>query len=309
MNSLITGINGFVGQHLSELLLKKGFNVFGADIIESKKQNPKINFIKTDITNKKQVSDMIKKSKPDYIFHLAAVSSVKTCKDNPELTQKVNLGGTENIMSACVDNNLNPKILITSSAHVYGIPKYLPIDESHPVNPVNEYGKSKLEQENTSLSFFNKNKLSVIISRSFNHIGPNQATGFVCSDFAKQIAEIEKGTTKPEIHVGDISSKRDFTDVRDIVKAYLLLIEKGKAGEIYNIGSGKGYTIKEILDRLIAKSKSKISIIADKSLFRKSDIPALIANNKKFVDLTGWKPEITLDKSLTDILNYWKSII
>ncbi len=307
MKALITGANGFVGKHLSDLLQKKGFVVFAADL--NKTKNNRINFIKIDITNKKQVSDLIKKVKPDYIFHLAAISSVKTCKDNPKLTQKINIGGTKNIMLACIENKINPKILITSYAYIYGIPKYLPIDESHPVNPINKYGKSKLEQENISLKFFKQDKLNVIISRSFNHIGPNQAVGFVCSDFAKQIAEIEKGLTKPKIHVGNLNSKRDFTDVRDMVRAYLLLIERGKSGEIYNLGSGKCYIIKEILKKLIAKSKSKIKIIEDKSLFRKFDIPALIVNNKKFVDITGWKSKINLDKSLIDILDYWRGVV
>lgn len=308
MRALITGVNGFVGGHLSNLLLNKAFEVFGTDRAADT-QVKGITYFKADITDKEAVSSIIKESKPDFIFHLAAISAVQVCRENPKLTKEVNIGGTENIMSACVENNINPRILITSSAHVYGIPKYTPIDESHPVNPVNEYGKSKLEQENISLKFFKEHKLNAIISRSFNHIGPNQATGFVCSDFAKQIAEIEKGLIKTEIHVGNLSSRRDFTDVRDMVKAYFLLVEKGKPGGIYNIGSGIDYSIKEILDKLITKSKSKINIIDDKSLLRKSDIPLLVANNKKFVALTGWKPETSIGQSLNDVLNYWRSIV
>ncbi len=308
MKALITGINGFVGGHLSSFLIKKGYTVFGTD----HSGNNLISGVKTfniDVTDTEGIFSLVKEVKPDLIFHLAAISSIKTCKDNPELTKKVNVGGTDNIMSACVNNNINPKILITSSAQAYGIPKDIPVDESHTANPVNEYGQSKVEQENISLNFFKKNNLNVIISRSFNHIGPNQSTGFVCSDFAKQIAEIEKGVIKPDIHVGDLSPKRDFTDVRDIVKAYLLLLEKGKAGEIYNIGSGNSHSIKEILEKLVAKSKLSIKVIENKSFFRESDIPILTANIKKFVNLTGWKPQITINESLTDILNYWRNII
>lgn len=307
MKALVTGVNGFVGGHLSNFLIKEGFEVFGADRIDTKITG--LTFFKVDITNKREVFNLIKESNPDLIFHLAAISSVKACIENPQLTKNVNITGTENLLLSCIENNINPKVLIPSSAHVYGIPKYTPIDETHPVNPVNEYGKSKLEQEKASLKLFKEYNLNIIISRSFNHIGTNQPTGFVCSDFAKQVAEIEKGLIKPEIHVGNLSPIRDFSDVRDIIRAYLLLLEKGKPGEIYNIGSGVGYTIKEVLDKLIAKLTSKINIIEDKSLFRKSEIPTLIANNKKFVDLTGWKPTFTLDKSLTDILNYWRSII
>jgi len=308
MKALITGVNGFVGGHLSSFLLSKGFEVFGTDR-SSNGVTKGVKVFIVDVTNKEGVNNLIRDIKPDFVFHLAAVSSVKTCKENPELTKQVNVVGTENLLSACVKNKINPNILITSSAHVYGIPKHLPIDESHPVGPVNEYGSSKLDQENASLKFYSENGLNIIISRSFNHIGPNQGTGFVCSDFAKQIAEIEKGFKKPEILVGDLSSKRDFTDVRDIVKAYVLLLEKGKAGDIYNIGSGKGYSIKEILDKLVLLSESDINIVEDKSLFRNNDIPVLVANNKKFTSLTSWKPEIGIDKSLKDILNYWRSVI
>ena len=302
MRALITGFNGFVGGHLSNLLLEKGFDVFGTDRtgIDSTK------FFRVDITNKSDVFDLIKKIKPDYIFHLAAIASIDICEANPVLARKINVGGTENLLSACLQNNLNPKIFIPSSAHVYGIPKSLPINENHQVCPISEYGKSKLEQERASLEFFKRYGLNVFISRSFNHIGPNQSTGFVCSDFAKQIIEIEKGLKKPEINVGDLSPMRDFTDVRDIVRAYLLLLEKGTPGEIYNIGSGKGYSIKEILNILISKSNIEIEIKLDRIRFRKSEIPSLIANNKKFSELTGWKPLIDIKKSISDILAYWR---
>lgn len=304
MRVLITGVNGFVGTHLSNLLLKKGFEVYGTDRTNSNHLK-KLKIFNIDITEKEKITKLLKISKPDIIFHLAAISSVKFCEENPEATKKINIGGTENILSACVELKINPKIIITSSAYVYGIPLYIPIDEKHKTTPTNEYGKSKLEQEKISLEFHKKYGLNVIISRSFNHIGPNQALGFVCSDFAKQIVEIEKGK-KTKISVGDLTPKRDFTDVRDIVNAYLLLAKKGKPGEIYNIGSGKSYSIKEILTKLIKLSKSKIEIKENKSLFRKSDIPIFISDNNKFMNLTNWKQKISLDESLNDILIYWR---
>lgn len=305
MRALITGFNGFVGGYLSNLLLDKGFEVFGADRA-SGNSTERARLFKVDITNKKDASNLIKESKPDYIFHLAAITSVGACEENPSLAREVNVGGTENLLFTCVKHGINPRILITSSAHVYGIPKHLPIDEKHPVNPVNAYGKSKLEQENISLEYFRKHRLNVLISRSFNHIGPAQKTDFVCADFAKQIAEIEKGLKKPEISVGDLSPVRDFTDVRDIVRAYLLLLEKGIPGEIYNIGSGRGYSIKEMLDMLLSKTDKEIKIKGDKARFRKSEIPSLIANNKKFSSLTGWKPKFSIEESLSGILDYWR---
>lgn len=303
MKALITGVNGFVGSYLSNFLVDNGFQVFGTDLTE--KNSGKFSFFKADITEKEEISNIIKKIRPDLIFHLAGIASPSACEKNPELAGKVNVSGTENLLYACVENKINPRILITSSAYVYGVPKYTPIDENHPANPVNEYGKSKLEQEKVALRFFKELGIKSIISRSFNHIGPGQALGFVCSDFAKQIADIEKGGIKPEIHVRNLSPVRDFTDVRDIANAYLLLIENGKPGEIYNIGSGKGILIRDILNKLIGMSSKKIRVIQDKSEINDS-VPVLIADNKKLVKLTGWKPKISIDESLRDILEYWR---
>jgi GDP-4-dehydro-6-deoxy-D-mannose reductase len=307
MKAFITGINGFVGKHLSEFLLSKGFEVTGTDLTDGFDGNSNVKYYKLDVLDADKLKQIMNDIKPDVIFHLAAISSVQVCEEKPELARKIVIEGTNNLLSACVKNKINPTIIITSSAHVYGIPEYTPIDELHPLKPVTAYGKSKLEQENTALNFFKRYGLKVIISRSFNHIGPGQATGFVCSDFAKQIAEIEKGLIQPEIHVGDLSSKRDFTDVRDIVDAYVMLAEKGKPGEIYNIGRGKAYSIQEILEKMISKSSIKIRI--EKSKLKKSAIPIFVADNRKFKNLTGWKPKIGIDKSLTDIINYWIDLI
>lgn len=308
MKVLITGINGFVGQHLAKFLLSKNIEVYGIGINKSTKLK-NIKYIKADVTKKDELLNILKVSKPDMIFHLAAVSSIRLCENNPKLTKKVNEWGTRNLLSACVDLNLKPKILITSSAQVYGISKKRALNEEDIVNPSNEYAISKLKQEKISLSFFKKYNLPIFISRSFNHIGPNQPSGFVCSDFAKQIVEIEKGIKEPEFLVGNLRSKRDFMDVRDIVKAYSLLLEKGKPGEIYNIGSRKVYSIKEILNKLLKKSNVKVKIKKDDTLFRKLEVSILKADNSKFVNITSWKPKINIDKSLQDILDYWRNQI
>lgn len=306
MRVLITGVGGFVGGHLSNLLLKEGYQVFGLEKNCTLKKSG-VTIFEADITDKKSLSEVIKKVEPNLIFHLAAISAVQICKNNHELTKNVNVEGTKNLMLTCVENKINPRILITSSAHVYGLPSYLPLDENHPTKPVNEYGLSKLEQEKISQFFFKEFKLNIIIARSFNHIGPNQNIGFVCSDLAKQIVMVEKRLVKPEIRVGDLNSKRDFTDVRDIVKAYVYLINQGEPGQIYNIGSGFSYSIKKILEKLIYLTKTHIKVIEDKSLFRSNEIPDLTANNKKFVNLTGWQPSFNINQSLKDILDYWRS--
>jgi len=304
MKALITGITGFVGSHMSSFLLERGFDVFGLD--KALNGYDKITYFSVDITEKKRVFEAIRKSKPDFIFHFAAISSVTACEENKELARAVNLGGTENILSACADNSIKARILIPSSAYVYGLPMHDSLDESHPINPSSEYGILKVGQEKVASRFFNKDKLSVVIIRSFNHIGPNQTTGFVCSDFAKQIAEIEKGLKEPIIKVGNLESKRDFTDVRDIVKAYLLALEKCKPNEVYNLCSGKIYSIKQILDIMLSLTEQEIKIEIDPSKTREDDIQVIRGNNSKFVRATGWEPEIPIEKTLKDLLDYWR---
>jgi len=305
MRVLVSGISGFVGFHLSSLLLSRGFEVFGFDRAGSC-QVKGVKCHQIDISDKAKLVELLAKVRPDYVFHLAALSSVKTCEDNPELAHQVNVVGTENLLSACIENDLKPKILITSSAYVYGKPEQLPLDESHPVSVVNVYGRSKLAQENIALEFFKKHNLPVIISRSFNHIGPGQGLGFVAADFAKQIAEIEKGIIPPKMRVGDLSAERDFSDVRDIVKAYLFLLEKGLPGHIYNVGSGQAVSIQTLLDKLLSFSSADIEIIKDPSLFRKSDVPVFVANNQKLINQTSWQPIFSLNQSLKDVLEFWR---
>jgi GDP-4-dehydro-6-deoxy-D-mannose reductase len=306
MKAFITGINGFVGKHLSDFLLSKGFEIIGTDLADRFDGNPEVRYNKLDVLDSDKINGIINESKPDIIFHLAGFSSVKKSFEMPEICTKINVIGTKNLLDAIIKARINPRILIISSADVYGIPKSLPIKETDKLNPISPYAESRKEQEELCRRY---TQLKIIISRSFPHIGPGQQPIFVASDFAKQIAEIEKGKKEPVIKVGNLEIKRDFTDVRDVVRAYLLAVKEGEAGQTYNICSGKAYSIKDMLDKLLSFAKAKIKIAQDISRMRESDIPVLQGDNSKFRKKTGWKPEIDFDKTLKDILNYWRSKI
>lgn len=302
MRVLITGINGFVGTHLKEFLQKKSYDVYGID-----RHLEQSNILKADVRDKKRMLYVVKNVKPDMIFHLAGQSSVKKSMVLPKLTEDTNVSGTKNLLDACVDAELNPKILVASSSEVYGIQKKFPINEEARLNPINFYAESRIRQEKLSMDYFRDYNMNIVITRAFTHTGPGQKPSFVCPNLAKQIAEIEKKHRKPIVKVGNIKIRRDFTDVRDVVKAYNLTLEKCDFGQIYNICSGKSYSIKEVLDTLLCMSKIKIKVEIEKNRMRKSDVPIMIGDNSKFCNKTGWKPVILFSSTLKDILEFWRT--
>lgn len=314
---LITGASGFTGGYLCEYLFSKNkFEIFGTYHSErSFQRSPvkkKIKFKKIDLTNTKKVSALIQEIKPEHIFHLAAASSPSESFKDPINTFNTNVIAEINILEAVRRNNLpQSKILITSSCEVYGYVKQkdLPVNEATKLRPATPYAVSKVTQDYLGLQYYLAYKLHCIRIRPFNHIGPRQDIKFVVADFSRQIAEIEKGKKEPVIYVGNLEAKRDFTDVRDIVKAHSLLIEKGSPGEVYNIGSGKSYSIKEILNILLKYASCKISVQTDPKKMRPSDTPDIVCDNKKLTGLTGWKPEIPLTQTLRDTLDYWRNIV
>jgi len=225
---------------------------------------------------------------------------------------KNNIASQMNVLSGIKDNNLfDTKVLVVSSGEIYGLVRKhdLPIDEETKFMPTSPYAVSKIAQDFLGLQYFLSYNLKIIRVRPFNHIGPRQSPSFVVASIAKRIAEIEKGKRKPVISVGNLSAKRDFTDVRDMVRAYTLAIEKGKSGEVYNIGSEKSYKISEVLDNLLKLSKVKIKVNIDKNLLRPVDIPELLCDATKFKNLTNWRPEIDINTTLKDTLDYWRSIV
>jgi len=315
-HAFITGIAGFAGSFLAEELLAHDYKVSGSVLARESTRNIKqiqndIKLIKLDVQKPHECSRRIKLLNPDFIFHLAAFSSVGQSFKSEVLTYKVNFEGTLNILNAASELKNLSKLVYISSADCYGVfkPVNKTLTENQPFNPISPYAVSKAAAEFLCKFFFARYGFPVAIARSFNHAGPRQSDNFVVSSFGKQIAQIEKNSREPIIHVGDLSTKRDFSDVRDIVRGYRLLAEKGKSGEVYQFCSGKAITIKQILEFFLKMSNKNIIVRTDNSLLRKNDIPCLRGNNQKAEKKLGFQPKFTLNQTLQDTLNYWREIL
>ncbi|MDP7421859.1 MAG: GDP-mannose 4,6-dehydratase [bacterium] len=314
MKALITGITGFVGSHLAEYLLTQpdtevyGIRRWRSPMDNIKHLGSKIKIFECDIRDLSSMRAAIEKIEPDWIFHLAAQSFVPTSWHAPAESLTTNIIGNLNVFEALRELGLNPRIQIACSSEEYGMvyEDELPIKETNPLRPLSPYGVSKVGQDLLSYQYHMSYKLDVVRTRAFNHTGPRRGDVFVCSDFAKQIVDIEKGLKPPVICVGNMDAIRDFTDVRDIVQAYILALQKGKGGEVYNISTGKGYRISEILDMLLEMSTVLIEIKTDPLRLRPSDVPVLIGDSTKFRLVTGWEPQFSIDQTLKDILEYWR---
>lgn len=314
MRVLITGITGFVGSHLAEYLLQmKDVEVCG--IIRWRSDTKNINHIRerlilseADIRDLVSVKATIEAIKPEKIFHLAAQSFVGTSFHAPQETLTTNIVGQLNIFEAVRSVGINPFIMVAGSSEEYGLvyENELPLKETNPLRPLSPYAVSKVTQDLLGYQYYKSYGLNIIRTRAFNHTGVRRGEPFVSSNFSKQIALIEKKRQEPVIHVGNLEAVRDFNDVRDIVRAYWLALEKCKPGEVYNISSGKGYRIKEVLDILLSLTTVKPQIRQDPLRMRPSDVPILIGDSTKFRKETGWKPEIPFEKTLEDLLNWWR---
>jgi len=313
MKVLVTGISGFCGSHLAEYALSKGAEVHGTVRWRSQIENIKeiensLILHECDITDAFAFRDIIKKVKPDYIFHLAAQSFVKASWTEPSHTLYTNIIGELNLFEAVRSiPNYKPRIQIAGSSEEYGHAKEMPIKEDTELLPLSPYGVSKVAQDLLAFQYFKSYGMHIVRTRGFNHTGPRRGEVFVCSTFAKQIADIEKDRKSLIIKVGNLDAERDFTDVRDMVKGYWLALEKGEPGEVYNICSSKAYPIKNILKKLLSYSKINIQLIKDPSRLRPSDLPVLLGDNTKFYEKTGWKPQIPIEQTLLDLLNYWRN--
>lgn len=301
--AFITGVSGFVGPYLVRHLAASGFEVFGVD--RSGKGVDGCVVEKCDVTDAAAVARVVKEVSPDFVFHLAGQSSVAKSWKEPELTWEVNVGGFRNLLDSVAAAGISPKILLVSSAEVYGIPKKLPISESHPIAPISPYGESKVEQERIALAHV-KDGMHIVISRSFNHTGPGQPSEFVCSNFARQVAGIGKGSQPPVIKVGNPKIRRDFSDVRDVVKAYLLLLQKGVSGEAYNVCSGSAFTIGDVIGKLAKISGAKFRVEQESSRVLGNAVPALQGDHSKLTAATGWQPSVSFDQTLADLLRFWR---
>lgn len=310
MKALITGITGFAGSHLADLLISQNIAVYGFYHPDHETANidhikNKIELVPVNLLDTRQINLKVKELDLDYVFHLAASSSPSLSFQNPWETFENNLKSQINLLEALNEIHSKARILIIGSAEEYGLvsKEDLPLDENAELRPPSPYAVSKIAQDFLGYEYFVHHKMHIVRVRPFNHIGPRQSHGFVVAAFASQIAQIEKAAYG-EIKVGNLNSYRDFTDVRDMVRAYLLALEKGKAGEVYNIGSGKLIKIAEVLDMLIAKSPAKIKVVVDKSRFAPVEIEAFSCNYSKFHKATGWEPKIPLDTTLSDTIEY-----
>ena len=311
---LITGITGFAGSHLAEYCLGRGdAEVYGIYRWRSQMDNVKaikndINLIECDIRDYSSVRKAFERVKPDYCFHLAAQSFVPTSWNAPAETMTTNAVGQLNIFESVRELELNTRIQLACSSEEYGMvyADEVPIKETNPLRPLSTYGVSKVTQDLLGYQYHESYDMFIVRTRAFNHEGPRRGEVFVTSNFAKQVAEIEKGLKDPVLYVGNLEAKRDFTDVRDTVRAYWLSLEKGDAGDVYNIASGKSMKIRKMLDMLLDSTDTKIEVKQDPERMRPSDVEILEGDASKFMNKTGWKPEIPFERTMSDLLDYWR---
>ncbi len=318
MRVLITGITGFAGSHLAEYILAEhpDLEVFGIMRWRSRTENiesirSQVELIECDLRDATSVKKLMAHVRPDKIFHLAAQSFVPSSWNAPAESLTTNVLGQLNVFEAVRELDIDPWIQIACSSEEYGLvhEDELPIKEENPLRPLSPYAVSKVGQDYLAYQYFKSFGLKAVRTRGFNHDGPRRGDVFVSSNFAKQLVEVEKGKKEPVIHVGNLEARRDFSDVRDIVRAYWLAVERCEPGEVYNICSGKAYSIQEVLDRLIELSGAKVDVQQDPSRLRPSDVPVLLGDSSKFRKATNWEPKIPYDKTLSDMLDYWRERI
>jgi GDP-4-dehydro-6-deoxy-D-mannose reductase len=315
MRILITGITGFAGSHLADYILENhpDVKVFGLIRWRSRMENilhikDRIHLIEADLKDMGSLKKCLAGVQPDRIFHLAAQSFVPTSWICPAETFAINALGQINLFEAVLSLGISPKIQIAGSSEEYGLVNAdeVPMKETNPLRPLSPYAVSKVAQDLLGWQYYKSYGIKVVRTRGFNHTGPRRGEVFICSNFAKQIVEIEKQKREPIIYVGNLEARRDFTDVRDVVRAYWLCMEKGIEGEVYNIGTGKTYSIKEVLDMLLSLANIELKIEVDPLRLRPSDVPVLLSDSSKFRELTGWAPKISFTQSLQDLLEYWR---
>ena len=295
MRSLITGGRGFVGGWLADHLREVGDEVVAIDR-------------EVEITDTAALLGAMSAAAPGAVYHLAALTHVGQSWEEPLQVLEVNIIGTAAILAAARQCGTDPRVLVTSSAEVYGAvtdPELLPLSEGSPTAPLTPYAASKLAAEAVVAQAYLGHGQHVITVRPFNHIGPGQTPNFAVPALAKRIVEADRRGS-PTIPVGNLSARRDFTDVRDVVRAYRLLIEAGRPGEIYNVCSGRDVSIREIADSLLTLAGTTLAFEIDPSLVRPVEVPVLRGDPTRLVDATGWKPEVPLDQTLADVLGYWR---
>lgn len=308
MRVLITGAGGFVGHHLSAHIggsqpdaRLTGTTRFPSETVHQAVHDQH----RIDLKHYEAVRSLLADCQPDAIYHLAAQAFVPRSFEDPWETLENNIRAQLNIIKACIDLDIRPRILIVSSAEIYGAvePDQQPMSEETAIRPTNPYSVSKVAQDMLGLQYYLSHDLPIMRARPFNHIGPGQNDRFVAPAFAKQIAVIEEGSGEAVIYVGNLEAKRDFTDVRDIVRAYRMIVQQGAPGEAYNIASGAAHSIRRLLDALLQLSDIEIEVRVDPSRLRPVDVPEIRGDSGKLRRDTGWQPEYAFEATLRDVLD------
>lgn len=322
MRVLITGITGFAGSHLADFILSQDphIEIHGTRRWRSKEDaadhlSGKVRFHECDITDAHNMYQVVEKVKPDRIYHLAAQSYIPASWDSPAETFHTNIVGQCNLLEAVKrlrPSGYDPIVQVAGSSEEYGkvSKEQLPITELTPLRPLSPYAVSKIAQDFMAYQYWESFRIRTIRTRAFNHEGPRRGEVFVISNFCKQIAEIERELRPPVMFVGNLDAIRDFSDVRDIVRAYWVASERCEPGELYNVSSGTGHKIGDVLSALLAMSTHRgITMQTDPQRLRPSDVPVLVGDSTKFRRLTGWEPRIPFEQTLHDSLSYWRSRI
>ena len=318
MRVLITGVSGFAGSFLADALVAQkqtqpDLEVWGVSQSSEmpRNANAQIHLARGDLTDPRFTANLISKLSPDRIYHLAAQAFVPISWQDPWATLENNIRAQTNLLHAAAQNRSRARILIVASQEEYGrvTPADLPLNEDTPLRPDSPYGVSKIAQDYLGLQYFISHQMHIVRVRPFNHIGPRQNERFVAANFAKQVAEIEAGLHAPKLCVGNLDAQRDFTDVRDMVRGYILALERGIAGQVYNIGSGKPRTIHALVETYQQLTRVPFEIEFDPQRMRPSDTPVSYCDTTKFYQATGWEPEIPFEQTLEDTLNYWRARI
>jgi GDP-4-dehydro-6-deoxy-D-mannose reductase len=313
--ALITGITGFAGGHLAAHLLAQGdVEIYGVAYDEGyglDHLGRPIPLVIADLRDPQVVEDVLLDVEPDHIYHLAAQAYVPTSWQDPWGTFENNVRPELNMFQVMVRERLAARLLVVASNEVYGAvsPDRLPVDENTLLEPNNPYGVSKVAQDLLARQYFLSHGVDVIRARAFNHLGPRQSPQFVAANFARQIAEAEAGLREPLVRVGNLEAQRDFTDVVDVVRAYALLMEKGRSGEAYNIGSGQPRSVQSLLDTLLKVSSVEIRVEQDPTRMRPADVPLVYGDITKLRTDTGWQPAVPFEESVCRVLAYWREVV
>jgi GDP-4-dehydro-6-deoxy-D-mannose reductase len=310
---LITGVAGFAGSHLAEYLLgETGVQIHGTIHHHTRRirhLQGQLTLHQGDLRNPEWVDELLRQVRPAAVIHLAAWSDVGGSWQQPWVAYELNVRCQLNLLESARRVVPESRVLVVASNEVYGLvqPQDLPVDEKTPFRPNNPYGVSKIAQDMMAYQYWNSYRLPTLRARSFNHIGPGQSDDFAASAFARQVAEIEAGLKEPLLRVGNLDAERDFTDVRDVVRAYWLLVQRGEPGEVYNVGSGRSRPVRWLLDTLLGMARVSIQVQLDPDRLRPSDVPRSVCDNRRLVKATGWRPTYDLHRTLEDLLGSWRA--